>query len=1027
MSINVVFRVLGRVQILLDGQFSTDWAAPRVRAILAPLLIQPGRPFSRDNLIDWAWGEDEKRPNGLDSTFHTYAGRIRTVLSQVDAEVKLVSRSGYLHLEVDKNLIDYHRFRDLMQQARSTGKTGDHATARDLARAGVDLWQPEGPLFEVASERADNWRRKVRADEWIPANNVLLQELLALGDLDEALIRLNELGEEHAGSLVLMKRRLETLYGLGRADDAKTYYFAARKALRGDNDDAQAEDLRVFHDRLADWDAEPARETANIPAAPAAAAHTSVSQLPPDIVDFVGREILLAKLHEFVAHAKNRARAACVVFDGPPGIGKTAFVVHWAHHELGTAELVDSALYLNLNGFSSGPRIEVAEAVDELLHALDYPVDRLTTPGRRAAKLAELIADRRTVVILDNVQNSAHVRPLIPLISRGTVVVVSRQRLTGLIASYGLSHFTVLPMPQHEAAELLTGRIGVRAAREPHIVDQLAALCGGLPLALQLVANHIDTDEGPSLPDYVSELGDRTRLLDIGDDGDDPDASLRASFSLSYRALPQDQQRLFRLLSLHPGEQISPPAAAALTGDDVRTTRHGLDILAAAHLIDRSYRCHDLLRTFAADLAAAEGLGAERDAAQSRLLSFYLHTTFNSNRQLFPHRTPVPMPDLEAGVTPVSFTQDDAAISWVLHERPNIVAVLRWAVSLGRHDYVWRMPHNIYGVYRRYGYYDELSVVYEMAVNSVRICGEIESEGATRNDLGYIYLLMGDFLNSSVQLHTSANIAQQANSAMGIAVSQFQLANLDQLTGKLDQAVGLYRRALDGAKNIGARSLQSAILHQIGETFQKKGQFGEAVVEYQQALHLRDGIGNHHGQAETLTELGAALAELGDYTAAQAYCQRALGIVEEIHDIEEAPRTCLVLAGIHHRRRDNTAAVRYARTAARLALNLRNAPIEAAALDVLAQSQHDLALWEEARENWERARVVYADLGRIPLVHRIDADLAELKSGNRAVPQARKAFTPGWTRMTDIHDRRLDGDDPNEAPSRSSDRAIELP
>ena len=111
------------------------------------------------------------------------------------------------------------------------------------------------------------------------------------------------------------------------------------------------------------------------------------------------------------------------------------------------------------------------------------------------------------------------------------------------------------------------------------------------------------------LAELAAELageGDRLALLDAGGD---PRGAVASVFSWSYRHLPAEAARMFRLLGLHPGPDFDRYAAAALTATSVAEAGRLLAVLARAHLIapagpDR-YGMHDLLRAYAAGLAAA--------------------------------------------------------------------------------------------------------------------------------------------------------------------------------------------------------------------------------------------------------------------------------------------------------------------------------------------------------------------------------------------------------------------------------------
>lgn len=991
MSIDVAFSILGRVRIRVDGQLFTRWAQPRLHAIVAALLTQPDRPLSHQRLLEWAWSDIEPYPQSTESTFQTYAHRVRDALSQMDVQVTLENRRGAFQLHVDKNLVDYHRFRALLKESDRAAEAGDYRRAHDLASDGLGLWQPEGPLFGIDTEPADNWRRRVIEAEWLPANYTLIHYLTELGKPEEALVRLADLDDIAGGDLTFMKHKLRVLHVLGRTGDRTAYYFSARKTLLNAADREAADNIRAFHDRLANQTNVRVRTPAKPEPEPPPLPGVGHAHLPLDVVDFVGREDLLARLHRLATDRQGRARPTCIVLDGSPAVGKTTLATHWVHQELG--QLVRHAIYVDLRGFSGELRIDADEAASRLLSALDYPTDRLPAPARRHAKLSELLAAEPAVVILDNVFNSAHVLPLLTTLSRSIVVLISRQRLTGLTAAHGVRHFTVQPLHHHDATELLARLTDLPVGTHRRPLSDLATICDGSPLAVHLAAHYVNDRPGIPLRQTIDELADPSRLLELGDDGDDPQASLSITFSHSYLTLPATEQRLFRAVGLHPGPQLSVPAAAALIGQPLTDTQRSLERLRSAHLVDQvdgtgRYRMHDLLWAFAAELATGDP-DADRRQAQTRLLSFYLASAFNSERRLFPYRPPVPVPAVEAGVSPCEFTDEQLAADWIVRERDNLVALIQRAATDGRHDYVWRLPHTIYGVFRRYGYYDELITAYEAAVDAVQACGDLESEGATRTDLGLLFLAVGDHARAGEQFHLANSIAQRTGTGIGLAVSQKNLATLFDATGQYHDAVRACQQALKLAIVIQDQSLQSAILHQLGETLRHQTRYSQAIVEYQQAMLLRELIGNRHGQAETSAELGAAHCELGQFDTAEAYCRRALDLVELIHDIEVAPRACSVMASISHQRRDYAAAIQYARTAVRLARSARKPRVEAAAFDTLASALHASSLHDAAGEGWERARDIYRDLGDIAHADSIEANLVELSTYPTDLPQAR--------------------------------------
>ncbi|HWE90029.1 MAG TPA: tetratricopeptide repeat protein [Pseudonocardiaceae bacterium] len=968
------FTILGRVQARRDGKLRADWAYPQVKKIVGALLTQPGRPMPRQLLKEWAWPED-KQPANTDATFHTNAGRIRDALAEVDVEARLIAEGNAFRLAIDKSVVDYHVFRRSIELARTANRKRDYEQAFRLAQSAIDLWQPEDPLADLDTDRAHNWRRHVIENEWLPANGTLVTALMAMGEFDAALTRVDELRLNHGDILALAAHRIEALHHLARDSDASDYYIATRRALNEAGDTAAADHLKHVHDTLiyGHLTASPLRAVAP---RPAESRPVSRRRLPSDAIDFLGRESLLFKLDECAA-SYGRFRPSVFALVGLPGVGKTALAVRWANRQLG--RLLDSALHVDLRGDPGSDPIQMAEAVDELLRQLDFPIGRLADSTSRANKLADLLNSARTLVLLDNARNSEQVRPLLPLLSSCVVLITSRQNLTELTARHGVRPFTISPLPAHDAGTLLTRRIGERAAHQRDVVEQLARLCGGLPLALQLVGRHIDVHDGVQLRAFVGEFRDHSRLLEIGGT-EDGSHNLRAAFTWSYDALPAKSQQLFRLLALHPGPEISLNAAAALAGWSIKSTRHCLDVLVNAHLLHAAgtlgrFRFHDLIRAYATDLAD-DIPSDERKRAERCLLSYYFHSSFHADRAIFPFRTPVPLLPQVEQAPELEYANDEDAANWLLDERKNLNAIIRWAPDRGHHDYAWRIPHTVYGVFRRSGFLHDVRTALEIAVASTQYVGDLESEGATRNDLGLTYLALGDHFQANQQLSIAEAIARQMNSEIGIPISIFTRAKLESVAGDIDRSIELFHQALSVARKKGYTVLQSTTLHELGNIFQGQKRYDQAIASYQQALWLRQQISDTHGEAETLTELAAIRGERGDYSAAQADVQQALGIVEYIHDIEVSSRTFSVLATICFFQDNFDKAIEYGRQAVRLAQRTRSARVEADSLHLMARSLYRIGHIEAGHEENRQAKEIYTDLGDIQRLQRVEADLA---------------------------------------------------
>ena len=217
-----------------------------------------------------------------------------------------------------------------------------------------------------------------------------------------------------------------------------------------------------------------------------------------------------------------------------------------------------------------------------------------------------------------------------------------------------------------DARQSLRARIGAaRADAEPSAVDAIIACCGRLPLAMAVVGARAQGSPRFPLTSIAGELRagwDELNAIMA----DDPRSDVRRVFSWSYQALRPETGRLFRLLSLHNGRDISTAAAASLAGLPIRQTRASLGELTRGHLLVERFPgrfgWHDLIRAYAAALADEVEPAAERDAAMARLISHYQHTAYLAQRWLSPEPIAVSPPTPHDGVAVAAIPDYESAI-----------------------------------------------------------------------------------------------------------------------------------------------------------------------------------------------------------------------------------------------------------------------------------------------------------------------------------------------------------------------------
>ncbi|WP_263455913.1 NB-ARC domain-containing protein, partial [Streptomyces sp. LS1784] len=361
----------------------------------------------------------------------------------------------------------------------------------------------------------------------------------------------------------------------------------------------------------------------------AAAPTPRPAQLPPDAADFTGRTVLVERLGGALGAPGQQALVIATVV-GMGGVGKTALALHVAHRV--REAYPDGQLYVDLRGADATPADPEA-VLSGFLVALGVPADAVPDGlDARSALFRSVVDGRRLLLVLDNVHDTAQIRPLLPGAVGCAVLTTSRTRLSGLPATVQADLGVFEP---EEALELLGRTIGAeRLAAEAQAARELLLVCGHLPLAVRIVAARLAARPSWTVQTLGRRLAVERRRIDelrIGD------LEVAAAFELSYRQLTPAQARAFRLAASVDGPDLGLQAAAALLDLDEYDAEDLLEALVDVAMMESPfpgrYRFHDLLRAFARRRPDDPGAAV---AARDRMLDHLLATACTA----FQHAVP---------------------------------------------------------------------------------------------------------------------------------------------------------------------------------------------------------------------------------------------------------------------------------------------------------------------------------------------------------------------------------------------------
>ncbi|MFI7386111.1 BTAD domain-containing putative transcriptional regulator [Streptomyces sp. NPDC049813] len=659
------FSVLGPVRAWRGGE-PLATGSPQQRALLAALLLREGRTATAGELIDAVWGGEP--PQQALAAIRTYASRLRKILG---AGVLVSEAGGYAIRSSSPDALDLTAAESLAADAEKARQADGPGRARGLMSEALGLWDGE-PLANVPGPYAETQR--ARLQEW------RLQLLESRLDMDleqgchaEAVSELTALTAAHPLRERLRELLMLALYRSGRQAEALAVYADTRRLLADELGVDPRPGLSELQQRI--LRADPALAEPAAPAAEPAATSVRPAQLPATVPDFTGRASFVTELSDVLSAASAETGSGPVMavsaVAGIGGVGKTTLAVHVAH--AARSAFPDGQLYVDLQG--AGARAaEPVTVLGSFLRALGTADTAIPdTLEERAALYRSTLDGRRVLVLLDNARDAAQVRPLLPGTEGCAALITGRVRMVDLVGA----HLVDLDVMSPEEALLLFTRIvgRERVAAEREAALDVVAACGFLPLAIRIAASRLAARRTWTVSVLAAKLADERRRLDELQAGD---LAVKATFELGYGHLEPGQARAFCLLGLADGPDISLAAAAAVLDLDVEETEDLLESLVDTSLLESAapgrYRYHDLVRLYARACAQRDDLPpAQRDAAMSRLLDFYLATASRSYTAERPgdrtvtHLEPV-------GVPGRTFADVTEALDWLHTEAECLLA-----------------------------------------------------------------------------------------------------------------------------------------------------------------------------------------------------------------------------------------------------------------------------------------------------------------------------------------------------------------
>ncbi|MET0234709.1 MAG: tetratricopeptide repeat protein [Kibdelosporangium sp.] len=623
------------------------------------------------------------------------------------------------------------------------------------------------------------------------------------------------------------------------------------------------------------------------------------AELPADILDFTGRAGKVREVHDLAGRAGGGNPTAVVIsaISGMAGIGKTALAVHVAH--LLRTRFPDGQLYVNLRG-AEAQALDPAKVLVDFLRELgmvDIPKDL----AGRAAAYRSRIGDRRMLVLLDNAADEDQVLPLLPGSPSCSVLITSRVRLSGIA---GARLVMVDVLEPGEAVKLLGQIAGAeRVAAEPGAADEIARICGRLPIAIRVAGAVLAKRPGQRLDRFVEQLHEQRPLNLLGAEGGD---DVRLSFSLSYRSLPVEGRQLFGLLGMLRAPDFPAWVGAMALGRAHRGDGYPMiERLVDAQLLQSDsgyedeagqsrYHFHDLLREFAQEqlkkLAPAD---FERDALQ-RVLNHYLVLSQAADEALQPRG----VPDLAGAGLEKSHLRN-GAFAWFSAERVSLVAAVEQAFDAEMWHCAWQLATSLTAFFERSVQWDLWQHTSELALTAAQHAGDRKGEAWALRSLGYLAREMSQPGKARSLLLDSLRLFQAVGDRFGEAYALCSLTRTHRDLGQHTEAVACYELAMPMARANGHLWLEANLLRDIGMVHRDHGSSEDALACLKQALPLFHSVGDQLLETYTVRDMGMVHQREGQYAQADECFKTAKSSFSDLGDRRGVARALNSLGDSH--------------------------------------------------------------------------------------------------------------------------------
>ena len=682
-------------------------------------------------------------------------------------------------------------------------------------------------------------------------------------------------------------------------------------------------------------------------------------QVITDIPIFVGRSIELEELKDALL---DKDRPAICGIRGMGGVGKTSLAAHLAYQL--REKFPDGVLWAHLGASDS------RSILGTFAEAYGRDVSQYKDLASRSSVVRNILAEKRTLIILDNAESSAQVRTLLPPSTGSNAVLITTRYDLSVLDGRKQVALEPFDAASDDAIQLFKHYLGQDFVHSHHTAfREIADLLGYLPLALTIIAGRlagsIPSPNGHVITTLLNDLHKSYAHLDALTRDD---MGVRASFEVSYVGLSSAQQSLFATLGIFSGEDFGSDLVAYLNDITLDMAETELIFLQKLSLVQKNHadrwRLHPLLRDYAREKMEA-----------THRIAHVVEKTLLMYRQ--------------AARKEWMFTRS------LDSEIPNVRFALDQASQLKLHRSLLETARAIYPTLYNGAWFSLGNIVLQQAREAAQALGDHKADFYLLKELSLIQIGLGDNKNARENLLLALRLARSTLREEDVADVLSALGKMEHDTGHRKQASIYLEESLVLARKLNdpyrvGRSLNNLAFNSLAEA-----RYAEARKMLLEALEISRTRNTGEAIHRILMNLGELSWQLGDWEHAEAFWREALPLAHAGKYRAATVALLVNIAKVYALRNQWVEAEQSSEEAIKLALEINSPRVESIARGELGhilykQKKYDAALdhLNQGKElammagDMERKGIVLRYLGLLYL------DLGQLKEARIALDEA---------------------------------------